>query len=179
MTEENSKITIKNKIEQNWIVIILLSFWITGVFFILGSIIISTILDFKKRGINFEIFICLIPFLLFKLKAIQILLWNYKGVEQITINNKELIIERQGTIFFKPKKYNLLDITNIKLTDNKPFSWFYRYNWNTNDGKVAFKFMEQDKQMGIELKNKDASYITELLKEKVAFAKIEQNIVDV
>lgn len=178
MTENKATITIKNKIEPKWENVIFIALWLTIIIGIFLFILIGFILDSKRSEKGYGIFIGFIPFFLIGIKMYQILLWNARGIELISINNKELKIERLGTIFCSPKIYTLIDITGIGLTNKEPYSLFWKYNWNSNEGRVAFKYMNQEKQMGIELGNKDANYIAELLKERVAIVKRTYNIKD-
>lgn len=176
MIEDDDKRTIKNKIEPKWKNVIFIGLWLTiliGIFLFLS---INLILD-SNRSQKVGVLFGFIPFLLFGIKFIQILLWNARGVEQITINNKELRIERLGTFMLTPKTFNLLDLTEIGLTDNEPYSLFHRYSWNTEEGKVIFKYLGTSKQFGIELGKKDATDIATLLKEKSDLAKKENGII--
>jgi hypothetical protein len=179
MTEDKDQIIIKNKVEPKWENVIFIGLWLLILVGIFLFILVGFILDKNKSISDVGIFISFIPFFIFGTKFFQILLWNARGIEQITLNKIELRVERLGTILCTQKKYNLLDITEIGLTDKEPYSLFHRYSWNTEEGNVIFKYMEQSQQIGIELGRRDASYIVSLLKEKSDQAKKANNIVNI
>jgi len=178
MNNEEKKVTIINKIEPRWENVILIGIWLTGIFVFFLFIVYGFILEPDKISIGSELILFFIPFILVGIKFFQILLWNARGVEQISIDSQELKVERLGTVLCPPKVFNLLDIKNIHTTDNDPYSLFSKYNWNTNEGKVAFKYMYQNEQMGVELNIVDAEDLVEVLKEKTAQAKKANGITE-
>ena len=155
---ENNIIILKRK--PNWLIVIYLGLWLIGWIAILFSISYGLLMNPDR--FDLVIGLLILVFSLASLFIVKIVLWNLRGKEKLFITKDEFIIEKLGTIFTKPRKFQLDKMSEFSCAEEKFFS--VRNNmWGMFGGNIEFKYLGKAKLFGQTLdKNKAMQIIDQL-----------------
>lgn len=109
-------------------------------------------------------------FFLAGLFVLKIFLWHLRGQEKITVDDRELRIDKVGTILTMARKYEIDQIDYISITERPTTPKWIKF-WGLGGGQVEFVHLGQTKYFGQTLTASDATKIIEKLKEKLKATK--------
>lgn len=171
MTTDNYKITnadnqliLTIKRKPNWIILSLTGVWTLGWLGIVGTIVYGFATDPDKLDGGIMLFMTF--FFLFALFMVKVFLWHLRGQEIITLDDKELRIDKVGTILTMPRKYEIDQIDNISNTE-RPTALKWIKFLGLGGGQIEFVYLGQTKYFGQTLTVSDATKIIEKIKEKL------------
>lgn len=131
---------------------------------ITGTIIFGLITDTDK--LHGEIILFISFFFIVGIFVFNIFLWHLKGKEKVSLSDKELIVEKLGTIFTSKRKYDIQDIDVFSLTEKPTTPFFIRF-WGLGGGQIQFNYFGQFKYFGQTLTGNDAKTIINKLNNKL------------
>lgn len=163
ITDNDGKIVLTIPRQTNGFAVILTGLWTIGYIVILVTIVYGQISDSRfVAGLNLTIFffgtVCFI--------CLKMFLWNIQGKERITLDSKELRIQRLGTFLTFPKKYETQLIDGFEVT-TKPNGVSFSSTYGFSDGRVAFDYWGQTKRFGQTITTKQAEQIVDQLNAKI------------
>jgi len=164
MTETNKKLILTIKRKPNWLILPLTGLWSLGWFGLIGTIAFGLATDPNK--LDGEIVLFMSFFFLAGLFVLKIFLWHLRGKEKITVDEKELKIEKLGTILTMPRKYEIDQIDYISNTEREKTANWIKF-WGLGGGKIEFTYLGQTKYFGQTLTTTEATKIIEQIKEKL------------
>ena len=164
MTETNNKLILTIKKQPNWFILYLTGIWTLGWIAMTGAIIYGLATDPDK--LDGEIILFMTLFFLAGLFALKIFLWHLRGQEKITVDSKELIIERIGTILTIPSKYEIELIDNISNTERSTTPNWIKF-LGVGGGQIEFVYLGQTKYFGQTLTVMEATKIIEKINERL------------
>jgi hypothetical protein len=102
---------------KNWFILIFLTVWLGG--WLIGEFFaIGTLFTNGSDGISLFLLFWLAGWSIGGIFAFQILVWNLRGKEIITIGSGRLSIAKKGTIFGKEKVYDLREVKRLRVQDD-------------------------------------------------------------
>jgi hypothetical protein len=156
---------------KNWFVIIFLSAWLCGWF--IGEIFVLNAIIAGSAGSSGGIFLLvwLVAWTVGGFLAIKSWLWIIKGKEIITVGQGQLSIDRKGALFFKPRVYDLNEVKNIRIQDDRPaFSGFAEKRSDNSmfnsTGIIRFDYGLRTIKFANGIDEAEAKYILDKLKER-------------
>lgn len=156
-----SSYNIKKK--PNWFVLVLTGFWSIGWVGIMITVTFGLIINPQK--IDGEPIIILGFFLFVGTFVLNIFLWHLKGREQITITEQELIIEKKGTLFTIPRRFELFEINKIRIANtNRPTRWTDL--WGLSGGNIEILYFRQKKYFGQSIEKEQARELIQQVETK-------------
>lgn len=150
----------------NIVAVIFLALWTMGYLFILAISIYGQIVDHRITGaLNFA----LVIFGLAALLAIQMILWNIKGCEIISLDAQSLEIRKTGLLFALPRKYetSLIGTFEVNMKSKRKMGAFYGFTGST----IQFTYWEQTKGFGQSLTEQQAKQIIQALNARLAISR--------
>ena len=160
MMDFNKSNIIILKRKPSWLIVIYLGFWLIGWIAILLTITFGLIMNPDK--FDLVIGLLMLVFSLSSLLIIKIFLWNLRGKEKLIITKDEFIIEKLGTFFTKPGKFQLDKMSEFSYAEQKFFS--VRNNmWGLFGGNIEFKYLGKTILFGQNLNQKKAIQIIDQL----------------
>jgi hypothetical protein len=164
ITYSDNTLVVTMKRKPNWLILPMTGLWILGWIGILLTIIYGLITDSDK--LDGEIILFMTFSFFTGLFVLRIFLWHLSGVEKITIDNKELRIEKLGTILTIPSKFEIEQIEYISNTERPPTPRWIKF-WGLGGGQIEFVYLGQTKYFGQSLTFEEATKIIESMKEKL------------
>ena len=157
-------------VKRIWVVIIFFCFWLTG--WLAGEVLAiwEVLSTAGGDSVNSFILIWLAGWTVGGFVVFKILLWNLMGKEILTFEQGQLTINRVGSLFFKPKVYDLNEVKNIRILqnlNNYP-QWGRRNSFGPFDigGTIAFDYGLKTIKFGAKLEEPEAKHILQLLRNK-------------
>jgi hypothetical protein len=164
ITEIDGQLIMTLKRKPNWFILPLTGIYALGWIGMLGVIIYGLVTDPEK--LDGEIILFTTLFFIAGLFILKIFLWHLRGHEKITVDRKELRIDRLGTILTIPRKYEIDQIETITNTEN-PTTPRWMVFWGLAGGQIEFVYLGQTKYFGQTLTATEATKIIEKLKDKI------------
>lgn len=160
--------TILLKRRPNWAIVIYTGIWLlaaTGIFITLTFGVLT-----NPRKVDFFLIFTILLLIICGSLILKIFLWNLRGKEKLTITDKELVLEKLGTIFSTQKKYEIELVSNFSLNKNIDnfFSSIFRPTiWGLRGGKIVFKYQEKSIYLGQTLDATESQKLIDKLNEKL------------
>jgi hypothetical protein len=173
MTEINNELILTIKRKPNWLILPLAGLWTLGWIGMIGTIIYGLATDPDK--LDGELILFMTFFFLAGLFVLKIFLWHLRGQEKITVNSKELIIEKIGTILTIPRKYEIEQIDYISNTERPTTPKWIKF-WGLGGGQIEFVYLGQTKYFGQTLTVIEATKIIEKIKGRLKTTTRQQTI---
>lgn len=160
--------------KKNWFLILFLGVWLggwaAGETFAIGALT-SQILD----GEGFDkvfIFLWLCAWTVGGFFAMKTFWWNLIGKEAITFKQGQVTIAKKGSLFSRPKTYDLREVKKIRAKEEEsifgsPFGGKTNMSaMNSQGGTLRFDYGLQTVKFGIGLSEAEANFILDTLKSK-------------
>ena len=157
--------------KRNWFLIIFLGAWLGG--WLMGELFaiaaISGLLG-RNPAAPFIMF-WLIAWTVGGFFAFRVFLWNLTGKEMITVGQGRIAIEKKGALLFKPKIYDLNEVKNIRVQEEKSeYGGFFGGRRNSfgafnSGGTIRFDYGLQTVKFAGGIDEAEARYILDKLKE--------------
>jgi hypothetical protein len=160
--------TILLKRRPNWPIVVYTGIWLlgaTGMFITFAFNILS-----NPKKVEFFLVLTILLLTVFGSLILKIFLWNLRGKEKLTITDKELVLEKLGTIFSTPKKYEIGLVSNFSLNkniDNFLSSIMRPTIWGLRGGQIVFKYKEKTIYLGQTLETTESQKLIDELNEKL------------
>ena len=164
MSEVDKKLVLTIKREPDWVVLLFTGIWLLIWLGITGTIIFGLVTDPDMFDDGIMLFMTI--FFLGGLFFLKIFLWHLRGKEIITIDDKELRIDKVGTILSFPSIFEIDQIDYISNTE-KPMTPKWIKFWGLGGGQIEFVFLGQTKYFGQTLSVSEATKVIEQIKEKM------------
>jgi len=166
---DQTTITIPSK--KNWFALIFLGAWLCGWFCGEVAAIGAVTGIFGKNSAGFFLLFWLAGWTVGGVFAFRFFYWMAAGKEVITVGNGTLCIDKKGSLFSKPKTYDLNNVKNMRVQDtgnfNNDFGFGTRNTFSQlNGGVIRFSYGFQTVKFAIGIDDTEANYILDTLKEK-------------
>ena len=128
---------------RDWNAIIRLFFIFFGCLLFLGSIVVNNIIDWQSL---FDVSWIIIPFVIFCLFIVNLILWQFFGYEDVELNGEVFIIHKKGKLINNKFKIPTLKIYSITTQDFEPIklgSHIFRnpFRFSAEIGEVGGKIL--------------------------------------
>ncbi len=160
------EITIPTK--KNWFLTLFLGVWLygwgMGEFSAIDMFNGFLVSDFEFFSFFIIIWLCVwsvAGFFVFKT-----IIWNLTGKEVITFGQGQLTIEKKGSLFSKPKSYDLKEVTKFRVKEEENKSGFWGVKKDASNGTIRFDYGMKTVKFGIEVEEAEAYFIIDTLKSK-------------
>jgi hypothetical protein len=144
------------KIKTNWVVVLLLMPWL--LFDIAGLSFIGYGLIFHADRVG-DMWLIWIFFFVAGIFALNIVVWNLRGKEIISVTEKGITLKKIGNLFSTTNniEFNELESVNYDKDDETP--WWRKF-WRTGGGKIIVRYLGTQRRIGQNLDLKTAEQIT-------------------
>jgi hypothetical protein len=162
--KDDSEVVFIIKRRPNWLILVTAGLWSIGWFGMILTIAYGLITNPAKLDIvilSFILFFCLGGLLI-----VKIFLWHLRGKEKITLTEKELQINKTGSILSFPAVVKIKSIQRISITTNPALPRWMIF-WGLAGGKIEIICDERSKYFGQTLTVIEASQIIESIKSKI------------
>jgi hypothetical protein len=158
--------------KRNWFIIIFIGGWLGG--WLMGEIFALGAVTGLLGGNLVGLFILfwLIVWTVGGFFAFRTFLWNLKGKEVITVGQGRLTIDKKGALLFKPKVYDLNEVSSIRVQDDN-FGFGGLFSGGRNDfgalnlgGTIRFDYGLQTVKFASGIDEAEAKFIVDKLKER-------------
>lgn len=147
--------------EANWFIILITGVWLTGFYSILAVITYGVINNPEK--IDGGMILGLGALILGSLYILKVFLWHIRGREKIVLTDKELTIQKIGTILTIKRTFKVELIENFSV--RKPV---YDFNfWGLSGGEIEFEYLGQSKIFGQNLERLIAQNLVDDLNQHI------------
>ena len=164
MTQGKNQFTLTIKRKPNWYILILTGIWSVGWVGMIGTVVYGLSTDIDK--IDAEIISFMTFYFLAGLFVVRTFLWHLRGHERVTLDNKELKIEKRGTILTRIRKFEVTEIEAFSLTEHPTTPRWIKL-WGLSGGIVQFSYLGQNKYFGQTLNKNEATSIIDKLNHRL------------
>ncbi len=150
------------KRKPNWGIVALTGAWIFGFLAIFGTVVYGFITDKFQT----DLFFVLLLFFSVFLFCVKTFLWHLRGRERVILNEKELRIEREGTILSTTRRFNRDQIDGFAVSHENSIPKILVI-YGIRGGFIEFEYLGQKKYFGQSLTKNEAKQIVINLNEKI------------
>jgi hypothetical protein len=163
LIENEEELIICISKNPNWSILILTGIWLTGLLGMLSIFLYDFIIT---RRIESDIILFLSFFIFVGLFVLKAFLWNLRGKEKISLNNKELKIEHLGTVLSYASKYDMNFIGGFEEATKVKIPWLIKI-YGFAGGQIQFRYWEQIRYFGQSLETNEIDNIVNTLNDKL------------
>lgn len=160
--ENQCIITIKRK--PNWFILLLTGMWSVGWAGMVGTVVYGLLTNIDY--IDGEIISFMMLYILGGLFILRIFLWHLRGHEKVTLDDKQLRIEKLGTILTTVRRFEVSELDLFSLTDNPTTPGWIKF-WGLGGGAIQFPYLGQNKYFGQTLTKNEANSIIAQLNDRL------------
>lgn len=164
MTQKDNHLVFTINREPNLFILLLSGLWSLGWVGLMVPLVYGLSTDTDK--LDAEIILFLTFFFLAGLFALKTFLWHLRGQEKVTFDDKELKIEKLGTILTTLRKFETQELDGFSLTE-KPTTPMWIKFWGLGGGQIQFNYLGQTKYFGQTLTKNDANIIISKLNDRL------------
>jgi len=139
----------------------------------MGTVIYGLATAIDKLG--GEIILFMTFFFIVGLFVLKIFFWHLRGQEKLTLDERELIIDKIGTILTILRKFETNQLDIFSLTDNPTTPKWIKF-WGLGGGQIQFDYLGQLKYFGQTLTKTDTNRIIDKLNEKIKTTTRQQSV---
>ena len=170
MTEIKDEIifNVNFKKKTAWPITIFIIIWTIGVIVMMATIIWG-IIETPPRLMDFLFPLTVMFVLVFW--ALNIILWNLKGIETIVISDK-IEISKTGKLFSSKNSIHFFEYDGIYSKDDDPMP-FWQTKYGLNGGRIIIKYLGKEIRVGQNISMKKASKVVDEFKEAIEKLKLK------
>ena len=88
---------------------------------------------------------------------LDLIIWQFKGLEIIAITNETLVLKKRGRIFTSKKTINLFEIEDILIKETKTTIYArFRKILGISDGEICIKYLGCNVSIGQDISDEEA-----------------------